>query len=212
MNLMKFLMNLTKLKFKPLKSQFFAGFFARLIRPMMAGACLAVMLLGLLLSPSQAWAGLTDDRYDGNIFPLYAGNGSLVPPRVTLAESLRSQRPILLVFYVDDSQDCKRYSSVVSQLDAFYGRAANFIPVSADAIPAQSRYQPNELGYYYEGFVPQTVLIDQSGKVVFNQKGAIAYETVDDAFRKVFDLLPRSESVELKRRQFNEVNTELVEQ
>ena len=132
-------------------------------------------------------------------------------PRVSLTEAFQRDRPTLLVFYVDDSKDCKRYVSVVSQLDAFYGRAANFIPVLADSIPSKASYTPTEPGYYYKGFVPQTVLLDQSGKVVFNEKGTIAYEKVDDAFRKVFDLLPRSESVELKRRQINEVNTELVE-
>ncbi len=179
--------------------------------PIRIAACLIVMIMGLLLTTPAAWATLTDDHFDGNIFPLYAGNGSLVPPRVTLVESFQHDRPTLLVFYVDDSKDCKRYVSVVSQLDAFYGRAANFIPVLADSIPSKPSYTPMEPGYYYEGFVPQTVLLDQSGKVVFNEKGSIAYEKVDDVFRKVFDLLPRSESVELKRRQINEVNTELVE-
>jgi len=45
-----------------------------------------------------------DDRFDGNIFVLYGGNGSLVPPKVTLAKSLAGDRPTLLVFYVDDSR------------------------------------------------------------------------------------------------------------
>ena len=180
-------------------------------QPIRIATCLMVMIVGLLLATPAAWATLTDDHFDGNIFPLYAGNGSLVPPRVTLVEAFQHDRPTLLVYYVDDSKDCKRYVSVVSQLDAFYGRAANFIPIAADSIPAQASYTPMEPGHYYEGFVPQTVLLDQSGKVVFNEKGAIAYEKVDDVFRKVFDLLPRSESVELKRRQINEVNTELVE-
>ncbi|MBD3881335.1 thylakoid membrane photosystem I accumulation factor [Phormidium tenue FACHB-886] len=166
------------------------------------------MLLGLLLATPAAWAGIDDDRYDGNIFPLYAGNGSLVPPRVTLAESLRGQRPIVLVYYIDDSKDCKQYASVVTQIDAFYGRAANLVPVSADSIPSKPSYTPSEPGYYYEGYVPQTVVLDQSGKVVFNEKGTIAYETVDDVLREVFDLLPRSESVELKRRHPNEVSTQ----
>ena len=32
-------------------------------------------------------ASLTSDSYDGNIYALYAGNGSLVPPATTLADS-----------------------------------------------------------------------------------------------------------------------------
>jgi len=165
----------------------------------------------LLLGTPPALAGLNDDRFDGNIFALYGGNGSLVPPRVTLAESFKREKPALLVFYVDDSRDCKRFTTVVSQLQAPYGRVASFIPVDIDSLALKSTYNPTEPGYYYEGLVPQTVLIDQKGKVVLNETGQVPYERIDDVFRKVFDLLPRSESVELKRRTFNEFNTELTE-
>jgi len=54
-------------------------------------------------------ASLTDDHFEGNIFVLYGGNGSLVPPKVTLAKSLAGTDQ-LLVFYVDDSSDCKQYA------------------------------------------------------------------------------------------------------
>jgi thiol-disulfide isomerase/thioredoxin len=165
----------------------------------------------LLLGTPSALAGLNDDKFDGNVFVLYGGNGSLVPPRVTLAESLKREKPALLVFYVDDSTDCKQYATVVSRLQDPYGRAANFVPVDIDSIPIKSSYTPSEPGYYYEGLVPQTVLIDQKGKVVLNETGQLAYERVDDAFREVFDLLPRSQSVELKRRSFNEINSELTQ-
>lgn len=172
-----------------------------------------IVFLGclMLIGTPSALAGLNDDKFDGNIFALYAGNGSLVPPRVTLAESLQRGKPALLVFYLDDSRDCKQYATVVSQLQAPYGRVTDFLPISIDSLPLKSKYKPTEPGYYYEGLVPQTVLIDQKGKVVLNETGQLPYERVDDAFRQVFDLLPRSESIELKRRAFNELNTELVE-
>lgn len=171
-----------------------------------------VVLLGcfLFLWTPQALAGLNDDKFDGNVFVLYGGNGSLVPARVTLAESLKRNKPALLVFYVDDSSDCKKYATVVSQLQAPYGREANFIPVDIDSLPLKSSYEPTEAGYYYKGLVPQTVLIDQKGKVVLNEIGQLAYERVDDAFREVFNLLPRTESIELRRRMVNEINTELT--
>jgi len=171
---------------------------------------LAVCLM-LTMGTPDALAGLDDDRYDGNIFPLYAGNGYLVPPKVTLAESLKSRIPTILVFYVDDSSDCKRYAPVISQLDAFYGRAADLIPISIDSIPAKASYEPTEAGYYYEGYVPQTIIFDQSGKVRLNEKGILSYEKMDDLLRELFDLLPRTESTELKRRVVNEFNTELVQ-
>jgi hypothetical protein len=176
-----------------------------------AFGCL-VMVLCLSLNPAPAFAGLTDDRFDGNIFPLYAGNGSLAPAKVTLAEAFTRKRPALLFFYVDDSSDCKAFSQTISRLHGFYGWAADFIPVSIDRIPLKDHYEPTEPGYYYKGYVPQTVLFDQSGKVVLDAKGSVAYEQIDDVLRQVFDLLPRSESVELRRRTVNEAMSEVVEQ
>ncbi|GAB4473530.1 MAG: thylakoid membrane photosystem I accumulation factor [Elainellaceae cyanobacterium] len=173
---------------------------------------LVLVLASVLLGGNSAIAGLTDDHYDGNIFPLYAGNGSLVPPSLKLSDSLRTHTPAILVLYVDDSTDCKQFAPVVSQLDAFYGRAADILPISIDAIPPKDNYDPSEPGYYLTGYAPQTVVFNKAGKVVLNESGVISYERIDDVLREVFDLLPRSESAELKRRVVNEINTELVPQ
>jgi hypothetical protein len=175
------------------------------------------ILLGTLVSlwlvaTPVAFAGLDDDRYDGNIFALYAGNGSLVPPKVTLAESFQRDKATLLVLYIDDNSECKQYSQLISRLQAFYGRVTDILPVRVDSIPVKPSYDPTEPGYYYQGAVPQTVVFDRAGKVVLNEKGMLPYEQVDDVFRQVFDLLPRSESVELRRRAVNEINAEIVPQ
>jgi thiol-disulfide isomerase/thioredoxin len=172
---------------------------------------IALILSCLLLFPTSALASLNDDHYDGNIFPLYAGNGSLVPPKVTLAQSFQRSNPTLLFFYVDDSSDCKQFAPVISQLDAFYGRVADLIAINVDAIPVKASYEPTEPGYYYRGYVPQVVVFNQTGEVVLNEQGAVPFETVDDVMRQVFDLLPRSQSVELRRRQANEFNVELTQ-
>ena len=172
-----------------------------------------VALVMLCLTIAQpAWASLDDDRYDGEIFALYAGNGSLVPPKMTLADSLNQKRPALLVFYTDDSRECKRFSNVVSQTQAFYGRVVDILPIRVDSLPVKDNFDPKEAGYYYKGLVPQTVMFDQTGNVRLNEIGTIPYEKIDDEFRKVFDLLPRSQSTILKRRSVNEINTELVPQ
>lgn len=172
-------------------------------------ACLLLTIVSVGFGTS-AWAGIQDDRYDGNIFALYAGNGSLVPPKVTLAKSLRSERPTLLTFYIDDSQDCKQFSAIISQIQAYYGRVLDFIPINVDSIPVKASYDPTEPGYYYKGKVPQTLVFDISGKQVLDVVGKGAFEPFDDVLRNVFDLLPRSESPELKRRSINEVNADLV--
>ncbi|HEY9737603.1 MAG TPA: thylakoid membrane photosystem I accumulation factor [Trichocoleus sp.] len=190
------------------------GHFLRRVKLQRVGLLLGVMLWGVAVwlgwGVPSAMAGLTDDRYDGNIFALYAGNGSLVPPRTTLEQSIKQGRPALLVIYVDDSSDCKRYASTISQLQGPYGWAASIVPIMADSIPVKDRYEPTEPGYYFKNAVPQTVVLNGQGQVVLNEIGVLSYEQIDDALREVFDLLPREESVELRRRSINEVNSELV--
>lgn len=173
-------------------------------------SCLLVLGYLFFLGMPSALAGIKDDHFDGNIFVLYSGNGSLVPPKVTLATSLKSDRPTLLVFYVDDSSDCKLYAPVVSRLQSLYGRAADFIAINVDTMLPKSSYAPTEPGYYYEGVVPQVIVFNQSGDMVLNKKGQVPLEQIDDTLREVFDLLPRSESLELKRRRVNEFSTEIA--
>jgi len=158
-----------------------------------------------LISP--ALATINDDRYEGNVFVLFGGNGSLVPPRMDLPTSLKRKKPAILVFYVDDSSDCKQFSGLVTRIQEFYGRAASIIPVTVDSFVDKKRYRPDEPAYYYSGVVPETVILNQKGKVVYDGKGQVPYEEIDDSLRKVFDLLPRSESETLKRRSFNEFNS-----
>ena len=176
-------------------------------------ACLLTVAIALsfilFIGTAPAYATLTDDRFDGTIYALYAGNGSLVPPKVKLTDSFKRKKPALLVFYTDDSSDCKQFAIVVSNLQEYYGREADFMPIFIDSLPSETSPDITNPGHYYKGFVPQTVLLDQSGKVVYDAKGQVPFEEVDDAFRKVFDLLPREKSLPLKRRVVNELNIEL---
>jgi len=174
--------------------------------------CLLLLLWLFMISIQPAIAGIKDDRYDGNIFVIYAGNGSLVPAKETLAQTLAEHKPALVTFYIDDSSDCKKYAQVVSEVQAFYGRAAEIIPISVDTILADKTYQPTEPGYYYSGGVPQVVVFDQSGKVVLNKKGQVPFAEIDDTLREIFDLLPRTESVELKRRSAKQFSSQLEDQ
>lgn len=174
--------------------------------------CCAALVVGctvlMLLTPS-AWASLQDDRFDGNIFALYAGNGSLVPPNTNLATSIKNEKPALLLYFLDDSSDCKKFVATYSQLQAGYGRAASFIPVNADTITPHTG-TPSDESYYYDGRVPQFVIIDQAGEIAMNTVGQASYEEIDDRLREVFDLLPREESETLQRRYVNEVNIEVA--
>ncbi|MBE9035376.1 thylakoid membrane photosystem I accumulation factor [aff. Roholtiella sp. LEGE 12411] len=172
--------------------------------------CLLLLSCLFIIGIQPAYAGIDNDLYDGNIFVVYAGNGSLVPPRQTLAQSLAEHKPTVLAFYVDDSSDCKRYAISISRIQEFYGRVAEIIPLNVDTIPFKKTYDPTEPGYYYSGGIPQVVVFNKSGEVVLNKKGQVPYEEIDDSLRQVFDLLPRTETTQLKRRAFNEFSSELA--
>ncbi|OKH18234.1 MULTISPECIES: thylakoid membrane photosystem I accumulation factor [[Limnothrix rosea] IAM M-220] len=165
-----------------------------------------VTMLSTCISP--AWAGLNDDRYDGNIFVLYAGNGSLVPPRLSLKETRDRQLPALIVFYVDDNSDSKRFAPIVSEIQSYYEKVISIIPVAVDSIPIKQSYSKDEVGYYYSGKIPQTVILDQNGKVLFDEVGQADFNDIDNTFRKLFDLPLREGKNLLKpSRAFNEYNS-----
>ncbi|MBD2612745.1 MAG: thylakoid membrane photosystem I accumulation factor [Nostoc sp. ZfuVER08] len=172
--------------------------------------CLLFLVCLFIISMQPVYAGLNDDRYDGNMFVVYAGNGSLVPSRQTLAQSLAEHKPVFLAFYLDDSSDSKRYAISISRVQELYGRVAEIIPISVDSIVPKQTYDPTEPGYYYSGSVPQVLVFNQSGEVVLNKTGQVPFEEIDDEFRKIFNLLPRTETAKLKRRAFNEFSSELA--
>ena len=79
-----------------------------------------ILIVLIFLSPYKANASRDSDSYDGNIFPIYAGNGALVPPKTTLQESLKNKRVAVLFFYLDDSSDSKAMAPIISGLDLIW--------------------------------------------------------------------------------------------
>lgn len=152
---------------------------------------------------APSWAGLNDDRYEGNIFALYGANGALIPPKVTLEESQRRQVPTLLVYYIDDSSDCKRYASVIANLQVRYGLGVNFIAYGVDSLDLEDSEGP---GRYYQGRVPQTLLFDGSGQITYESIGNRPLVEVENGIRSLFDLEPIS-AADRQARSFNEVQT-----
>ncbi len=167
------------------------------------------LLLGSVFGDAQpVQAKLTDDSYDGNIFALYGGNGSIVPPKISLAQSLKKGRAAMLVFYVDDSADCKKFSPILNLAQGFYGKTVSLIAVSVDSLDLQKKkYAPTEEAYYYKGTVPQTVLISGDGKVSFDREGPFGFEELDSAIRDLLDL--PDAPPELKFRKTDKVINEL---
>lgn len=185
---------------------FFSVFASRLQTTLILS--LSVGLLWLT-AVSPAIAAVDNDSFDGNIFALYAGNGSIVPPKQSIASSIAKGRPSLLVLYLEDSSDCKRFAIKVSRVQAFYGKYLSIIPVIADSLPLESSGSPTDPATYNDNMLPKSVIFDAEGNVVLEATGNVPFEVLDDKLREVFDLLPREESEELLRRQpLNEVNVD----
>lgn len=177
----------------------------RIAQQCVCGLILVFCLAGFGMSLSQdAIAGINDDEFDGNIFILYASNAALVPPKVNLAAAMKKEMPTLIMFYSDDSQECKQNALVLTQLQAEYRRDLNFMPMMVDAINGRRDYEPNEAQYYYNGqFVPQFVLVDATGQTILNQNGKMTFEELDAPIRDLLGLDPRTEPLVLDRPLFS---------
>ena len=92
-----------------------------------------ILIALIFLSPYKANASRDSDSYDGNIFPIYAGNGAIVPPQTTLQESLKNKRVAVLFFYLDDSSDSKAMAPIISGLDLIWSCLLYTSPSPRDA-------------------------------------------------------------------------------
>lgn len=166
------------------------------------GVCLAIALsVSLPLLPASA--SIDNDRYEGNIFALYGSNGGIVPPKTPLDESIAQRVPTLLVYYIEDSSDCKRYSGAIANLQVRYGLGVNFVPLNVDSFDVGVATGP---GRYFTGQVPETLLFGPDGDILYRSVGDRPITEVENAMRAVFELAP-IEAGDLPRQPFNELQT-----
>ena len=173
-------------------------------------ALMLIVVLGLLWAPGPAAASLENDRYDGNIFALYAGNGSLVPPRSTLAQSLAAHRVAVLVYYLDDSSVSKQFSPVVSELQRIWGNAVDLIPLVTDPLQNRPDGGVSDPAHYWDGLIPQVVVIDGDGRVVFDRHGQVNVDAINAAVSEATGIPMAPGSGNSATLSFNELNSEVV--
>ena len=123
------------------------------------------LMVGLLgLAPARAQASLTNNNYDGNIYALYAGNGSLVPPRSSLEQALAEQRPAVVIYYLDDDTASKQFAPVVSELQRLWGNSIELIPLVTDPLQNRPDRGPADPAHYWHGRIPQVVVFSPEGR------------------------------------------------
>jgi hypothetical protein len=170
------------------------------------------MLLVWLGSAAPAQAALDTNSYDGNIYALYAGNGSLVPPRSSLEQALAEQRPTVVVYYLDDASASKRFAPVVSELQRLWGNNIELIPLAVDPIQNRSSSGATDPGQYWHGRIPQVVVFAGDGSVLLDEEGQVPLETINAAVSRATGIalpegMKRSTTISI-----NELNAEVVSQ
>ena len=166
------------------------------------------MVLSLVVMVLPAQAIRETDSYDGNIFALYAGNGSLVPPAVTLADSQQAGRTSVIVYYLDDSRTSKAFSPSVSELQRLWGNNVDLLPLTTDALQGRTNSDRTDPAHYWHGIVPQVVVIDGNGQVLLDENGQVPLEQINAAISQATGIpAPQGQSMSLS---FNELNTEVI--
>ena len=170
------------------------------------------LLAALLLVVAPAQAVLNDDRYDGNIYALYAGNGSLVPPANPLSDSLDQGRTAVIIYYLDDSAVSKRFAPVVSELQRLWGRSIDLLPLTIDPLQGREATGPADPASYWHGSIPQVVVIGPDRKVMFDQEGQVLLSDINVAISQATGI-PAPDLPSLDQEgSFNEVNIEVTAQ
>ena len=177
-------------------------------------APLLQLLLGLsaalLLLVAPVGAVLNTDSYDGNIYALYAGNGSLVPPANTLGEAMDAARTSVVIYYLDDSAVSKRFAPVVSELQRLWGRSIDLIPLTTDGLQGRPATGPKDPATYWNGSIPQVVVIGPDSRVVFDRDGQVPLVEINEAISYATGL-PAPELGDINQDgSFNEVNVEVT--
>ena len=164
------------------------------------------LLILFFLFVNPVYSARDTDSYDGNIYPIYAGNGSLVPPQSTLSESLKNERTSVLVFYLDDSSTSKQFAPVVSGIKLLWSSSVDLIPLSIDELDHDEQKTFTEPGYYWHGKIPQTVILDGKGNVLLDEEGQVSFDKLNDAITKATGL--KKPDFDLEVKSFNEYNSE----
>jgi hypothetical protein len=176
---------------------------------------LLVLVLALGSAVAPVAASLENDHFDGNIFALYAGNGSLVPPRSSLAQAFDDHRVAVVVYYLDDSSVSKRFAPVVSELQRIWGNNIELIPLVTDPLHPGGKSDAADLSAgdpsrYWSGLIPQVVVFDRSGAVAFDASGQVEVDAINAAVSQATDLPLPPLLGQGSTRSFNELNSEVV--
>jgi len=171
-----------------------------------------LLIILIFFSPYPANAARDDNSFDGNIFPIYAGNGSIVPPKTTLKESLKNKRTSVLFFYLDDSSDSKAMAPVISGLDLLWRENIDIIALTTDELQNEEALkEPDQPNFYWNGLIPQTIILDGNGEVKFDKNGIADFGDLDKIIGECTGIKVNTTS-KFTVEAFNEYNSTISEE
>ena len=169
-----------------------------------------ILIALIFLSPYKANASRDSDSYDGNIFPIYAGNGAIVPPQTTHQESLKNKRVAVLFFYLDDSSDSKAMAPIISGLDLIWRNNIDLIALTTDELQNDSsEFDSNQPNYYWNGFIPQTIILNSKGEIKFDKNGLVNIDELNRIIGEIKGININDSSFSVES--FNEYNSIISE-
>ena len=173
------------------------------MRPLQALFAALLTLVLALAAPAQA--ARDTNSYDGNIFALYAGDGALVPPSVSLADALAAERPVLLAFFLDDSAASKAFAPLLSDLSGRWGKVVDLIALPSEPYRVDPKAPVGDPSHYWRGTVPQLLVINSEGKVLLDVDGRMDPTEIEAALSEATGLSISNN--ERRSTSFNEINS-----
>ena len=171
-----------------------------------------ILILLIFFTSYPANAGRDNNNYDGNIFSIYAGNGSIVPPKTKLKDSLKDKRISVLFFYLDDSSDSKALAPVISGLDLIWRENIDIIALTTDELQNEGKSEdPNQPSFYWNGLIPQTIVLDSNGKVQFDNNGIVDFGDLNQLIGELTGVETNNNS-SFTVKAFNEYNSTISEE
>ena len=171
-----------------------------------------LLIILIIFSSYPANAARDTDSFDGNIFPIYAGNGSIVPPKTTLKEALKNKRTSVLFFYLDDSSESKAVAPVISGLDLLWRENIDIIALTTDDLQNEEALkEPDIPNFYWNGLIPQTIILDGNGEVKFDKNGIADFGDLDKILKESTGVEVRT-NTKFTVEAFNEYNSTISEQ
>ena len=171
-----------------------------------------LLIILIFFSPYTVNAARDNNDFDGNIFPIYAGNGSIVPPKTTLKESLKNKRTSVLFFYLDDSSDSKAMAPVISGLDLLWRENIDIIALTTDELQNEEDLkEPDQPNFYWNGLIPQTIILDGNGEIKFEKNGIADFGELDKIIGESTGIKVKNNS-KFTVEAFNEYNSTISEE